>query len=745
MNTPAIIISFNNHDFVDNTINQLVAYNFKNIIVIDNASNWSESQEYLLRLPHQVIRNQENFGHLCWARPEIFNRLPDKFFVTDPDLQFNKHLPMDFVEVMAEMSDRFKSRKIGFALDIADADQMFEYDDYHLGKSIWEWEQQFWTKPVPEESLDAFFADVDTTFHLYNKDGLVCNNIRLAGDYTAKHLPWYKKNTLISPNRMRKIYAQTTRVSTIAKFHIRQRTDGEALVSSTFPLKIAEINSGHENFDSFSSPKKNQNENGAIMLSPIVKDYKMIGEVVQTDRVFVDSSMATKEILKYIFTDNAPARTVLDIGFGIGELARISKNGDAIRHWSIDGVDGSLETCQNVELFRKKWYRNIWHGLAQDIAIDELKAYDVLCLFDVIEHLDAASAKQLLKSLLDSLGPDSRLVLSTPLWFYPQDQLAEGDLEEHLIGVPARSLLAMQPTMFLVSPAGLIGNFVFTRESLRHIDQFQPTTDRSFGLQEGLQHLMSLGLQADGKLYYTNGQTLIKPVKVISAPRLETMGQTPAHTAVNLDVLALIPSSARRIVEVGCMHGALAAAHREKQPEAHYVGIDIDVDYAAAAAANCSQTMAANIETMDDDAFAELFPSDCWIFADCLEHLRDPWRVLARVRQQIDANGSLLVCMPNAQHWSLQWRMASGQFRYEDSGLLDRTHLRWFTRITMLEMFEKTGWRVEQGLSRNLNAPQQPKMLDAIRSFAVATGLDPDVAAQDATAFQYVFKLVPAA
>ena len=59
-------------------------------------------------------------------------------------------------------------------------------------------------------------------------------------------------------------------------------------------------------------------------------------------------------------------------------------------------------------------------------------------------------------------------------------------------------------------------------------------------------------------------------------------------------------------------------------------------------------------------------------------------------------------------------------------------------------MFEKTGWRVEQGLSRNLNAPQQPQMLDAVRGFATAMGLDPDVAAQDATVFQFVFRLVPA-
>ena len=473
------------------------------------------------------------------------------------------------------------------------------------------------------------------------------------------------------------------------------------------------------------------------MLNTIVKDYQVVADIPPTEHDFSGHSAASKDILKFAFADNRPVRTVLDIGFGIGSLARMVKTDPALKHWHVDGIDGFDETCRNVELFSKGWYRHVWHGLAQDIPIEVLRQYDALCLFDVIEHLDALTAKQLLKTLLEALGPDSRLVISTPLWFYPQDHHRDGDLEEHLIGVPARAMTGLQPLLYAVSPDFLIGNFVLSRASLAYIDQFVPTTDRSFGIDQGRAQVAALDLKADNSLQRWS--------PAAGQPTLDVMGQTPAHTAVNMDVLALIPPTARRIVEVGCMHGALAAAHRAAQPDAHYIGIDIDADYAAAAAVNCNQAMAANIEAMDDAAFAGLFPSDCWNFADCLEHLRDPWRVLARVRQQIVPDGCLLACMPNAQHWSLQWRMASGNFRYEDSGLLDRTHLRWFTRITMLEMFEKTGWRVERGLSRNLNTPQQPQLLEAVRAFASATGLDPAMAAQDATAYQYVFKLVPAA
>ncbi len=489
------------------------------------------------------------------------------------------------------------------------------------------------------------------------------------------------------------------------------------------------------------------------MLKTIVSDYNIVAEIASVTHPFNGNSAASKEIVHYVFPDAAQPRSVLDIGFGVGELARTVKTNPKTAHWQVDGIDGFDETCRNVPLFERGWYRNVWHGLAQDIPPQDLATYDLLCLFDVIEHLDAVTARQLLKNLLESLGENSRLVISTPLWFYPQDHNRDGDLEEHLIGVPGRALLAMNPLMYLISPNFLIGNFVFGRESLKHIDQFVPTTDRGFGLREGLRHLAELGVKADGILKIaapaapaaSSQQAAPLAAAPAAVPTVaEPMKQTPAHNTVNLDLLALIPATSRRIVEVGCMQGALAQAYRSQRPEVAYVGVDIDPDYAKAAAQHCTQAIAANIETLDDAAMAALFPSDCWIFGDCLEHLRDPWRVMQRVRTQIASDGCMLVCIPNAQHWSVQWRLASGNFRYEENGLMDRTHIRWFTRTTVLEMFAQSGWAVETGISRKIESPHQAQALDAIRAFARGMGIDPEVAATDASAYQYIFKLRPA-
>jgi SAM-dependent methyltransferase len=222
------------------------------------------------------------------------------------------------------------------------------------------------------------------------------------------------------------------------------------------------------------------------------------------------------------------------------------------------------------------------------------------------------------------------------------------------------------------------------------------------------------------------------------------MKQTPAHDNVNADLLGLIPLRARRIVEVGCMQGAMARAYRALNPAVEYVGIDIDPDYAAVAAQACTQALAGDIETFDGAAFDKLFPSDCWIFGDCLEHLRDPWRIVNLIRGAIDADGCLLACIPNAQHWSVQMRLATGLFRYEDSGLLDRTHVRWFTRVTMLEMFAQAGWKVETAVGRIVRARAPDAIIDAIKSMARAGGADPEQAAVDANAIQYLVKVTPA-
>jgi SAM-dependent methyltransferase len=219
--------------------------------------------------------------------------------------------------------------------------------------------------------------------------------------------------------------------------------------------------------------------------------------------------------------------------------------------------------------------------------------------------------------------------------------------------------------------------------------------------------------------------------------------QTPATDVHNADLLDLIPQSANKLVEVGCSTGALARAYKAKNPKSKYIGIEVEPSYAEQARAFCDTCVVGNIEEFESDFWKAQGDTDCWIFGDVLEHLKDPWLTLEHIRQVIPRDGCVVACIPNAQHWSLQVRLSVGDFRYEDSGLLDRTHLRWFTRQTMIELFQQTGFQITEGKPRVLKEAHRDKFIPLIGQLAKEGGADPEIAMRDAIPFQFVIRANP--
>jgi len=87
--------------------------------------------------------------------------------------------------------------------------------------------------------------------------------------------------------------------------------------------------------------------------------------------------------------------------------------------------------------------------------------------------------------------------------------------------------------------------------------------------------------------------------------------------------------------------------------------------------------------------------------------------------------------------------MALGDFRYEDNGLLDKTHLRWFSRQTMIELFTACGYKVMEGMPRIFEEPNRENFLPLIREIAIACKSDPDLVIKDAIPLQYVIRAMP--
>jgi hypothetical protein len=227
------------------------------------------------------------------------------------------------------------------------------------------------------------------------------------------------------------------------------------------------------------------------MFTTVIDNYMLSGEIKYFPWKCAGTSAAPKKLVFDISLKNSMPVSVLDIGFGKGELGHIIKGDDRARYWEIDGVDGYEPNCYNPALLKDKVYRNIWFGYAQDIPVDVLIKYNIICLLDVIEHLSAEQARKLMRHLLTGMDDEAFLFVSTPLWFYPQAPQQEGDLEEHLIGVPATSMMGMCPVLYAINPP-LVGGFVYNKESLHYVDLFHPVTDKGFTYERGMAVVQAL-------------------------------------------------------------------------------------------------------------------------------------------------------------------------------------------------------------------------------------------------------------
>lgn len=191
---PIVVIGYNNLFFVRNFISQIKDY--KNpIIVFDNNSDYKPLLEYYKELKAELGSKIDirllTVNEGCGVASVYKDTLPSVFILSDPDLQLNPRMPANFSEILLELSNKYSAHKVGLALDISEPDKLLECKKYENGKTIVDWESRFWEKPIAD-TYELYDAPVDTTFCLVNRAYSEMNQIRIAGDFTAKHLPWYK-------------------------------------------------------------------------------------------------------------------------------------------------------------------------------------------------------------------------------------------------------------------------------------------------------------------------------------------------------------------------------------------------------------------------------------------------------------------------------------------------------------------------------------------------------------------------
>lgn len=152
------------------------------------------------------------------------------------------------------------------------------------------------------------------------------------------------------------------------------------------------------------------------------------------------------------------------------------------------------------------------------------------------------------------------------------------------------------------------------------------------------------------------------------------------------DVIAAVPPAAKTVLSVGCA-GGITEAELVKQGM-KLVGIELNPEAVRIARQRGLIVLEGDASEIDLDIAGETY--DCIIYADILEHLRDPVAVLQRHVKYLKPNGIVYVSIPNFRHYSVFWELfAKGHIRYKEAGILDRTHLRMTTRKMVLEWFEQ--------------------------------------------------------
>jgi 2-polyprenyl-3-methyl-5-hydroxy-6-metoxy-1,4-benzoquinol methylase len=180
------------------------------------------------------------------------------------------------------------------------------------------------------------------------------------------------------------------------------------------------------------------------------------------------------------------------------------------------------------------------------------------------------------------------------------------------------------------------------------------------------------------------------------------------------------------VLDVGCAAGSLAQCLSQKK-HCSVTGVEHDRALAEKARLYCDRVYAGDVES--EKLLVQIKgPFDAIVFADVLEHLRRPEAVLKAARRLLKENGAVYVSIPNVANWRLRFRLLAGRFQYTDTGILDQSHLRFFTRQSAAALlrscgFQPVGMKTTSGKGRLI-----PALLSAL--------------APGWFAYQFIFKAV---
>jgi 2-polyprenyl-3-methyl-5-hydroxy-6-metoxy-1,4-benzoquinol methylase len=174
-----------------------------------------------------------------------------------------------------------------------------------------------------------------------------------------------------------------------------------------------------------------------------------------------------------------------------------------------------------------------------------------------------------------------------------------------------------------------------------------------------------------------------------------------------------VPEAASRVLDIGCGAGAFGAALKELRPHLTVTGVEIDPEAAESARSRLDLVLTGDAESALPRLQGQSF--DAIVLNDVLEHVVDPEELLRQLSSLIARGGCVVASIPNVREFFTVKDLAlRGRWEYADEGILDRTHLRFFTRSSIAGLFERGGFSVERVEGINQTGSSKFKLFNLI-------------------------------
>jgi len=184
------------------------------------------------------------------------------------------------------------------------------------------------------------------------------------------------------------------------------------------------------------------------------------------------------------------------------------------------------------------------------------------------------------------------------------------------------------------------------------------------------------------------------------------------YSQTRTEMLPFIPSNTKRLLDIGCSEGLFGAQLKQKLG-AEVWGIELIPSVAELARQKLDRVLCGDIVEQLDKLPDRYF--GCITFNDVIEHLVDPYRILLALKRKLSPQGVMVASIPNVRYFPTLFNLVvRGEWRYEDEGILDKTHLRFFTKKSIIEMFETLGYRVMRIEGINRSSGRKTKLLKLI-------------------------------